>query len=136
MHEQIAALAASASTALVEAMTAEGWTALRDRLARLLGRGDRDSEERALGDLQRSSVDIAAASGTARPAVRAGAEALWRERLRRRLEEEPGLAEELQNLLAEASERRGTGRYGVRNGSFQGPVKIGGFGSPANGLQS
>ncbi|MFD0774960.1 hypothetical protein ACFQZ2_13560, partial [Streptomonospora algeriensis] len=63
MHEQIAALAASASTALVEAMTAEGWTALRDRLARLLGRGDRDSEERAFGDLQRSSVDIAAASG-------------------------------------------------------------------------
>ncbi|GAA4914529.1 hypothetical protein [Streptomonospora salina] len=126
MHEQIAALAASASTALVEAMTADGWTALRDRLAPLLGRGDHDGEMRALADLERSSGDIAAASGTGLPAVRAGAQALWRERLRRRLEEDPGLAEELQNLLAEACEYRGSGSYAVQGPAFRGPVKIGG----------
>ncbi|WP_052809263.1 hypothetical protein [Streptomonospora alba] len=133
MHEQIAALSASASTALVEAMTADGWTALRDRLAPVLGRGDPDSQQQALAELQRCSDDIAAASGTDRPAVRAGAEALWRERLRRRLEEDPGVAEELQDLLAEASERRDSGRDEAR--SSRAPVKIGGLGDRVNDIR-
>ncbi|MUL39769.1 hypothetical protein FZ103_01000 [Streptomonospora sp. PA3] len=131
MHEQIAALAASAATAVVQAMTADGWAALRDRLAGLLGRGANGGPERAAEELERSRVDIAAASDTDRPAVRAGAEALWRERLRRRMEEEPALAAELQQVLAGAA----GGRYGAGGGPLRDALPVDGAGARVEDLR-
>ncbi|QBI52516.1 hypothetical protein [Streptomonospora litoralis] len=135
MHEQIAALSASASTALVHAMTADGFDALRDRLAELLGRGDRDGGRRAAGELERSCGAIAAAPDTDKPAARAGAEALWRERLRRWLEDNPALAGDLQSLLAESAVG-GDGRSPVGGPAFPDLAQTGGADARVDRLTS
>jgi hypothetical protein len=42
---ELLALASSAATSPVAAMPTDGWPATRDRIVRLLGRGDQDAEQ-------------------------------------------------------------------------------------------
>jgi hypothetical protein len=48
----LAALTSAAGQALVQAMASDGWTAVRDRVARMFGRGDHRRAEDAMRALE------------------------------------------------------------------------------------
>lgn len=49
------ALAATAGQALVQAMVTDGWAGVRGKVARLLGHGDQDQEQRELAELDEAA---------------------------------------------------------------------------------
>jgi RNA polymerase sigma-70 factor (ECF subfamily) len=99
----LAALASAGGTAFVAAMVTDAWAGLRDRVARLLGRGDAKAEAAVLARLEESRVALAAATADNRAAgrVRQELEAAWRNRLEDFLQRVPASAKELRALVAE-----------------------------------
>ncbi|WP_330333926.1 hypothetical protein OHS33_32130 [Streptomyces sp. NBC_00536] len=139
----MAALAASVGSAVVQAAGTDAWTAFRDRLARLLGRGDgrRDGERAGqaetaqLARLDRTAAELAAAGGDGGGSRDTAAEqrarhvAAWRTRTEDLLEElEPDeravLAAELRALLDGAAQAVRPAAGGVAHNVFHGPAAV------------
>jgi hypothetical protein len=99
------ALATTAGTRLVTAMTDDGWGAVRSRVAALLGRGDPEAVERQEQRLDRSQVELASASSTSAPEelgrLRERQAAAWATRFEDALADDPGLASTLQELVSD-----------------------------------
>jgi hypothetical protein len=77
MLEAIAALAATASSALVDAMVSDGWHELWERIARLLGRGDRKKTQDVLARLEQSQRALVEGPAVEAEQARARQIALW-----------------------------------------------------------
>jgi hypothetical protein len=100
MDQALVALAASAATTLVNAVTTDGWQAVRAAIGRLLGRGDKRAEESVLETLDEDATVLV---GSADAATRAAVQAQWSVRLRDLLRVDPDAADELRRLIADAA---------------------------------
>jgi len=94
----VAQMAVAGAAVLVTAMASSMWRWLRERVADLLGRGDRGREELLWRLLQESRHRVGA---TDRAAAGAWERRRWEMLLRRTLAADPGLALELAVLLEE-----------------------------------
>jgi hypothetical protein len=95
MDPVLTTLAVLAAQEVVKAMAGDGWHAVRDRVAQLIGRGDPQRAERQTTQLDRSRDELRAG----RLAPEAAAER-WQGRFEDLLDEYPELADELQKLVA------------------------------------
>jgi hypothetical protein len=110
MDPQLIALAASAAQTLVTAMTTDGWAMVRERFARLVGRGDDAAAARAAQSLETARADTTVSG----PDTVAGR---WQGRLEMLIEEHPEVAAELAALLTELGEARdGSDRVRIVSG--------------------
>ena len=89
LGEALAALASAGGTALVSAMVADGWESVRERFARLLGRGDTRLAQDAAKRLEASRTVLAGRAGPELERARAEQEVAWRTRLADLLEDYP-----------------------------------------------
>ncbi|MBV1957733.1 MULTISPECIES: hypothetical protein [unclassified Streptomyces] len=130
MDPELAALASSAATALVAAWTTDAWTGAKQRLARLLGRGNDDQAAAAAAELTTAQADLAAADAAGDLARSAEVERAWQDRLRRLLAEEPTAAAELRLILGDlqqpgtANTPPGGDHIEVHRNTFHGPVQV------------
>ncbi|MFJ6050339.1 hypothetical protein [Streptomyces sp. NPDC092307] len=139
LDEAMVALAASVGSGVVQAAGTDAWQAMRNRLARLFGRGDRQQEAVQLERLDRTAAELTAAGrDTEEPAGNGpsanGSEAqdrhgaAWRTRTEDLLEqldphERAAVAAEFRALLDEAAAaRRAAGGF-TRN-TFLGPTAV------------
>lgn len=95
------AVAALAGSAVVTAATTDGWEAVKQRFARLLGRGDADREQLAAGRLEETRKLLAGAADADLEPARAAQAERWTVRLADLLDENPGAEDELRVLVAE-----------------------------------
>ncbi|MFD9161635.1 hypothetical protein ACFVZ8_06415 [Streptomyces sp. NPDC059558] len=113
LDEAMVALAASVGSGVVQAAGTDAWQAVRSRLARLLGRGDRQQEGAQLERLNRTAAELTAA-GPEGDAPEGGGEErtrhieAWRTRTEDLLDElapdeRVAAAAELRALLAEVA---------------------------------
>jgi hypothetical protein len=100
MGPELIALASTAASTLVSAMTTDAWRLVRTRLGKLLGRGDPPAETAVLEVLDEDAQAIAGAGDQA-DAPDIGAQ--WTVRLRDLLRVEPDAAVVLRELVAELS---------------------------------
>jgi hypothetical protein len=89
LAEALAALASAGGTALVSAMVTDGWESVKERFARLLGRGDPQVVKDIAARLEASRALLAGRSGADLERTRAGQEIAWRSRLADLLEDHP-----------------------------------------------
>ncbi|RAJ67135.1 tetratricopeptide repeat protein [Streptomyces sp. Amel2xB2] len=133
MEGELAALAAAAATALVNAMVTESWEQAKTRLARLFGRRGRSgepAEDEAREALEEERSQLASARNTDDEGTAADVENALLQRLGRLLREDPEAAPELRELLTELraagvpvhSEISG----GIQYGAFQNSTIHGG----------
>ncbi|MFJ4435198.1 hypothetical protein [Streptomyces sp. NPDC088923] len=118
----VSLLAGEGATALVGLMVADGWTAVRERVARFFSRGDGD-----LGEVERVETDLEEARGELLTAgedreVAEDVEAAWRLRFRRALRAHPEAADELRALLDELTPQRDRTGSGDTYNSVSGTV--------------
>lgn len=104
----LAALAAMAATALVQAMVTDGWEGVRHKVARLFGRGEPDPAAERRLDATRQQ--LAAASPAALERAQAKEAAQWQTRFEDLLSDHPdaegdlaALVEELRPLVISAA---------------------------------
>jgi hypothetical protein len=117
LTEALMAVAGAGGTAVLQAAGTDAWTGLRQRVARLLGRGDTQRERAELERLDRTAQALEeadAAGETERTRLRQ--EASWQTRFESLLEnledsEQQQVAAELQALVAE--QREFAARQGV-----------------------
>ncbi|MEV5847793.1 NB-ARC domain-containing protein [Streptomyces sp. NPDC051985] len=129
MEAELAALAASGATALVELIVSEAYGHAKSGLTRLFGR--RTSDEAAEDELQeaRDELDRARAAGDA--AAQVDVQARLRQRLSDLFHDDPHAAEELARLLAELAPDASHTFVNLVNGAvYNGPVFQG---SPVHG---
>jgi Major Facilitator Superfamily len=112
--EALAVLAAAGGTAVVQAAGTDAWAGLRQRVARLLGRGDEAREHAELARLDQTAATLAAVDGSQAQQVHARQEAAWQTRFELFLEglDDAGrdqAAAELRALLAEFAIPAGSG---------------------------
>ncbi|MEV5594332.1 hypothetical protein [Streptomyces sp. NPDC052496] len=108
MDAELATLAATGASALVQQMVTEGWTQARQRVAAFFARRRDGGEEEALeGELEVSRTELVAAQRNGDEDGAADVAAEWRVRLRRALRDDPEAAEELRRLLAELRPEEG-----------------------------
>lgn len=93
MDAELVMLASSAASALVGAMATDGWQTLRNRVARLLGRGDAGAERLALEMLDEDAAGLT-------PGSERDVTAAWTVRLRDLLRADPDAAAALRELSA------------------------------------
>lgn len=120
--EVLAALAQAGGVAVVQAAGTEAWTAFRNRVARLFGRGDERREQAESARLDHS----AAAIGRADDAELVRQEASWRARFEMLLEGLDGVeleqaTAELRALVEEFGRSEGRGNV-VGGNTFHGPA--------------
>jgi hypothetical protein len=141
VEAELMTLAASGATALVGLMVDEAWTATKERVLALFGRGSADAES-VDAELEESRGELVAARDASDEQVAADVEAVLRTRLRRLLQQDPDAAEELRELIAEA-DRRSAPSMRVTNtitdadirgsvvqaGRIEGGINIGGDGT-------
>ncbi len=99
--EGLAALAAAGGNALVSAMVTDGWAGVRERFARLLGRGDPKATDDADARLEDSRAVLAGRSGADLERAQAEQEIGWRTRLADLLESHPEAEDELRAVVTE-----------------------------------
>lgn len=104
MDPEIAALAAVAARELVRSMTGDGWPALRNGIARLLGLGDEQRAGRHVEQLDASREEV-----QREPERGDSVGGRWEGRLEALLEEHPALATELTRLVDTARRQRPAG---------------------------
>lgn len=128
LTEALAAVAAAGGSAVVQAAGTDAWTGLRQRVARLLGRGDTRREQAELERLDRTAQALEEADATG-DAERAHLrqEASWQTRFESLLEnlenpEQQQVATGLQALVAEQQES--AARQGVAHNTFNGPTAV------------
>jgi hypothetical protein len=97
LPEILASLAATAATAVVAAMGTDAWESARSRVARLLGRNDRQRVKFIEAQLDEDATLVHDADE--RDKVRAELAPLWGRRLAGLLQANPDAAEELQGLI-------------------------------------
>jgi hypothetical protein len=102
MGPELIALASTAASTLVSAMTTDAWRLVRTRLGRLLGRGDPPAETAVLEVLDEDAQAIAGA-GDQQAALTEDLGAQWTVRLRDLLRVEPDAAVLVRELVAELS---------------------------------
>jgi hypothetical protein len=107
MEPALVTLASTAASTLVAAMTTDAWRHVRDRLARLLGRGDRSTEAAVLAVLDEDAHALAV-----QPSMVEDVSVQWSVRLRDLLRVDPEAAAVLRELVAELPGPR----YGVAAG--------------------
>ncbi|MEU2664890.1 hypothetical protein [Micromonospora sp. NPDC007220] len=95
-----AGLAAAASAALIQAMASDVWLNVKEHAARILGRDGTESVARADRVLEDSRERVLAASPDRRDTASALEAARWEGRLQARLEEDPGFAVAVRDLVA------------------------------------
>ncbi|MFK0257041.1 hypothetical protein [Streptomyces sp. NPDC090445] len=136
LDEATVALAASVGSGVVHAAGTDGWRVFRDRLARLLGRGNRQQEAAQSERLDRTAAELAVAArdddgpegGAAGQRSRHGA--AWRTRTEDLLEqlepeERAAVAAELRALLdGVAPEVVRPAAGGVAGNVFLGPTAV------------
>jgi hypothetical protein len=89
LGEALAALASTGGTALVTAMVTDSWDSIKDRVARLFGRGDAEQVQAAHDRLETSRAALDGLVGTELDQVRTEQEIVWRTRLAELLEAHP-----------------------------------------------
>ncbi|MEU1324208.1 hypothetical protein AB0N60_25095 [Streptomyces microflavus] len=130
MDPELAALASSAATTLVTAWTTEAWTGLKQRLGRLIGRGDDHQAAMVAADLATTQTELATADAAGDLDRLAQVEQAWRDRLRLFLTEEPAAAAELRVILDhfELTQSYNTARdrdhLEVHHNTFHGSVQL------------
>ncbi|MGZ9928498.1 hypothetical protein ACXNSR_01250 [Streptomyces sp. NC-S4] len=130
LDEAMVALAASVGSGVVQAAGTDAWSALRSRLARLFGRGDRQQETVQLERLDRTAAELTAAGQDgdgSEGRTRHGA--AWRTRTEDLLEqldpdERAAAAAELRALLDEAAEQARPAAGGFTRNVFLGPTAV------------
>lgn len=128
LNEAFLAVAAAGGTSVVQAAGTDAWSSLRQRVARVLGRGDAQRERAELERLDRTaqSLEEADATGeTEQASLRQ--EASWQTRFESLLEnvegsEQQQVAAELRALVAEQQEF--ATRQGVVGNVFHGPSAL------------
>ncbi|MFE4582821.1 hypothetical protein [Streptomyces chartreusis] len=113
LAETITAVAAAGGTAVIAAAGTDLWTSFRDRLAKLLGRGDAEAEQTILQHLERTAAELPPASPNGSGATRSQLEAAWAGQIASILRTLPDyegeeLAGRLQELTAEIALRAKT----------------------------
>ncbi|MFE0104347.1 hypothetical protein [Streptomyces sp. NPDC059009] len=103
MDPELTALATAGATALVQQMVTDGWTRVRDRMARVLARGREGDADGAgvAGELDEARDELVAARDAEDEDAQADVLAEWRSRMRRTLRADPEAARELRALLDE-----------------------------------
>jgi hypothetical protein len=99
LAEALMTLASAGGGAVVQAAGTDAWSTLRDRVARVLGRGDAARERSELERLDRTQAVLEAASEEEAERVRTAQAAVWQSRLEMLLEELP--ERERQEVVAE-----------------------------------
>ena len=99
MGPELVALASTAASTLVAAMTTDVWRLVRSRLGRLLGRGDPRGESAVLEAMDEDARAVADAGGES--GVAGELTGQWTGRLRDLLRMDPEAAEQLRELVAE-----------------------------------
>lgn len=99
LTEALNAMAAAGGSAIVAAMATDAWGATRDRISRLLGRGDAARVTVVEGQLDDDATLIERASDDEREQALAELAPVWRRRLVRLLEEQPGVESELREAV-------------------------------------
>lgn len=134
MDPELAALASSAATALIAAWTTDTWTSVKERLSRLLGRGDDMRTAAADAELVALRGSLVRAVESGEPARVAEAERQWHRRLTDLLRDEPAAAADLRAVLDElegqaaSGERRFAGDHvEIHGNTFHGPVQVKGI---------
>ncbi|MET9372262.1 hypothetical protein ABZY00_31100 [Streptomyces griseoflavus] len=128
LTEALMAVAGAGGTAVVQAAGTDAWTCLRQRVARLLGRGDTQRERAELERLDRTAQALEEADATGETErTRLRQEASWQTRFESLLEnledsEQQQIAAELQALVAE--QREILARQGVVGNTFNGPAAL------------
>jgi hypothetical protein len=128
LTEALMAVAGAGGTAVVQAAGTDAWTSLRQRVARLLGRGDAQRERAELERLDHTAQALEEADATGETErMRLRQEASWQTRFESLLEnledsEQQQVAAELQTLVAE--QREIVARQGVVGNTFNGPAAL------------
>ncbi|WP_405443553.1 hypothetical protein OG373_38835 [Streptomyces avidinii] len=135
LEEAMVALAASVGSGVVQAAGTDAWQAVRHRLARLLGRGDRQQESAQLERLDRTAAELTAAGQEGDAPEGGGDEerarhgAAWRTRTEDLLDqldpdERAAAAAELRALLAEVARATGPAAGMSAHNVFLGPAAV------------
>jgi hypothetical protein len=93
-----ATILATAATALVTAMTTDGWEGIRKKVAQWFGRGKQNETDRALTELDQSRAALTAATGDT---ARTEQEIIWRTRMGDLASRDETAAAELPALVRE-----------------------------------
>lgn len=101
-EEVLLGLAAWAGTTVAAAAVTDAWEAARDRIARLLGRGDARKTEITKSRMEKTREKlVTAGTSTELEQARTAAAGEWKVRFADLLEEEPDLEGELHTLIEE-----------------------------------
>ncbi|MFD8236850.1 hypothetical protein ACFV20_33855 [Streptomyces sp. NPDC059696] len=125
LTEALTALAAAGGTAVVQAAGTDVWAGCRQRVARLLGRGDTDREQDELDQLDQTAAALeAAGSSGAAERTRNDQEAVWRTRFEALLLSLHGVEREraAAELRALTEERAAAGGLSVFHNTYYGPT--------------
>lgn len=101
LEEVLVALATAGGTALVEAAATDAWAKTKERVARLLGRGDEQRAGVVEARLERTRTELMPLTGVELERAREVRAAEWATRLQDVLEEHPESADELRDVLEE-----------------------------------
>ncbi|MGW3692306.1 tetratricopeptide repeat protein, partial [Streptomyces sp. NPDC005149] len=126
LAEALVALAAAGGTTVVQAADTDAWGTLRQRVARLLGRGSLERERVELERLDRTVAALDAAAEGETERVLVSQEATWRTRFETLLEDaDDDEREQLTTVLGELVEQARQARAaddGVSDNAFHGPT--------------
>ncbi|MET7488526.1 hypothetical protein [Streptomyces sp. NPDC005538] len=122
MDAELAALAASGATTVVQLMAQDAWTTVRERVLALFGRGAVDGTESVGAALDETRIVVASSGGREDDPRLVALTSEWRERLLVLLRQEPALAEELRELVAHATDQPGSVHNVITGAKVRGPV--------------
>ncbi|WP_329345020.1 hypothetical protein OG252_51625 [Streptomyces sp. NBC_01352] len=126
LAESLVALAAAGGAAVVQAAGTDAWAELRQRVARLLGRGSPERERAELERVDRTAAALDAAGENEAERVLVSQEASWQTRFETLLEdadeaERQEIAAALRELVEQARPGYGAGSA-VSGNTFHGPT--------------
>ncbi|CAL9637530.1 hypothetical protein [Streptomyces sp. enrichment culture] len=139
LSEAMTALAAAGGTAVVQAAGTDAWLGLRERVARLLGRGDEERRQVQLERLDRTAAALTAGGSGVDEQTCTRQEAAWQERFEMLLEslgedEREAVGAELRSIIDKLpgpvevrgvhNEISGGTQYGtvIQGRDFHGPI--------------
>ncbi|MFH9853656.1 hypothetical protein ACH4NV_20420 [Streptomyces althioticus] len=118
MTPEATALLQGGALTLVTLMTTDAWTHARDRFARLLSRGEGDSDEAVLERLDVDRQEVLTARAQHDTETLTDIEREWRATLRRALVRNPELLTELRSFVDEFGSPESAGAGSVASGTF------------------
>jgi hypothetical protein len=99
VEEALLSLASMGAQAIVTAVVTDAWESVKHRFAGLIGRGDPGRTALAVRRLENSREELTGAPADRLELMEKQVAAVWQTRLLDALEEDPGLASELQVLV-------------------------------------